>query len=496
MCSEKKKRSAGCKRYKKRKNSSPCIIIRKRGRKGQKRVAYIAHTPGRRQLARAQHRATLLLLLFLSFVFVASFLHMCACVCEKCASKRKDVSFVYFWANFFRTIFIMREEKRTKFSSSSESSSQKQKAKRCLSSLLTPITKTACALDKAFAATIEGSSRESHHTRIHHVHHSHRRENSNFGTMFFPESPVPIMNLANDFGDDFAEMRGTKRSWEEEDLHTPAPRQTIQTTTTNNATTSSCFFPPPHSTSGDTKERIKNFRNDDDIDDFDDCFSIGVRMQRMEQENASGRTTQSVTSIPSEIDASQGGIPMIDSNAVKKLLLEDENGVVLIDCRYFYEYRNGRISSSHNVVFPDDCQRGFIIARDKLLNCANHRNSEKRDLVYVFYDDGEANAMAMHHRATQLFRHIRNLDRLDNMHTYPNLCFPNMFVLKGGFKAFIESSRDREWEDDHRIFYEGSFVSMDDWRFSNETKELHNQVVKRWILAAAAQSLNDFPTRV
>ena len=361
MCSEKKKRSAGCKRYKKRKNSSPCIIIRKRGRKGQKRVAYIAHTPGRRQLARAQHRATLLLLLFLSFVFVASFLHMCACVCEKCASKRKDVSFVYFWANFFRTIFIMREEKRTKFSSSSESSSQKQKAKRCLSSLLTPITKTACALDKAFAATIEGSSRESHHTRIHHVHHSHRRENSNFGTMFFPESPVPIMNLANDFGDDFAEMRGTNRSWEEEDLHTPAPRQTIQTTTTNNATTSSCFFPPPHSTSGDTKERIKNFRNDDDIDDFDDCFSIGVRMQRMEQENASGRTTQSVTSIPSEIDASQGGIPMIDSNAVKKLLLEDENGVVLIDCRYFYEYRNGRISSSHNVVFPDDCQRGLRI---------------------------------------------------------------------------------------------------------------------------------------
>ena len=494
MCSEKKKRSAGCKRYKKRKNSSPCIIIRKRGRKGQKRVAYIAHTPGRRQLARAQHRATLLLLLFLSFVFVASFLHMCACVCEKCASKRKDVSFVYFWANFFRTIFIMREEKRTKFSSSSESSSQKQKAKRCLSSLLTPITKTACALDKAFAATIEGSSRESHHTRIHHVHHSHRRENSNFGTMFFPESPVPMMNLANDSGDDFAEMRGTKRSWEEEDLHTPAPRQT---TTANNATTTtSCFFPPPHSTSGDTKERIKNFRNDDDIDDFDDCFSIGVRMQKMEQENASGKASASVTSIPSEIDASQGGIPMIDSNAVKKLLLEDENGVVLIDCRYFYEYRNGHISSSHNVVFPDDCQRGFIIARDKLLNCANHRNSEKRDLVYVFYDDGEANAMAMHHRATQLFRHIRNLDRLDNMRTYPNLCFPNMFVLKGGFKAFIESSRDREWEDDHRIFYEGSFVSMDDWRFSNETKELHNQVVKRWILAAAAQSLNDFPTRV
>ena len=420
------------------------------------------------------------------------------CCANTCASKR-DVFLSIFRQKIDRQKFIMRrEEKRTKFSSSTESSQKQQKAKRCLSSLLTPVTKTACALEKAFAATIEGSSLgESHRSaHIHHVHHSHhhrRRENSNFGTMFSESPGMPRMNLANDFGDDFAEMRGTKRSWEEEDLHTPAPRQT---TTANNATTTtSCFFPPPHSTSGDTKERIKNFRNDDDIDDFDDCFSIGVRMQRME-EYASGRATQSVTSIPSEVDASQGGIPIIDSNAVKKLLLEDENGVVLIDCRYFYEYRNGRISSSHNVVFPDDCQRGFIIARDKLLNCANHRNSEKRDLVYVFYDDGEANAMAMHHRATQLFRHIRNLDRLDNMRTYPNLCFPNMFVLKGGFKAFIESSRDREWEDDHRIFYEGSFVSMDDWRFSNETKELHNQVVKRWILAAAAQSLNDFPTRV
>ena len=492
MFREKKTLSLGAKDTKKERTLLRALVFESRGRKERQSRFHRAHTWSSTTRPRPTSRDSVV-----SIIPVVCFRRIifCTCVHVCCASKR-DV-FLSIFRQKNRQKFIMRrEEKRTKFSST-ESSQKQQKAKRCLSSLLTPVTKTACALDKAFAATIEGSSLgESHRSaHIHHVHHSHhrRRENSNFGTMFFESPGMPRINLANDFGDDFAEMRGTKRSWEEEDLHTPAPRQT---TTANNATTTtSCFFPPPHSTSGDTKERIKNFRNDDDIDDFDDCFSIGVRMQRME-EYASGRATQSVTIIPSEVDASQGGIPMIDSNAVKKLLLEDENGVVLIDCRYFYEYRNGRISSSHNVVFPDDCQRGFIIARDKLLNCANHRNSEKRDLVYVFYDDGEANAMAMHHRATQLFRHIRNLDRLDNMRTYPNLCFPNMFVLKGGFKAFIESSRDREWEDDHRIFYEGSFVSMDDWRFSNETKELHNQVVKRWILAAAAQSLNDFPTRV
>jgi len=33
---------------------------------------------------------------------------------------------------------------------------------------------------------------------------------------------------------------------------------------------------------------------------------------------------------------------------------------------------------------------------------------------------------------------MRNLDRLAHMETYPELAFPNMFLLKGGYKAFFE----------------------------------------------------------
>jgi hypothetical protein len=36
------------------------------------------------------------------------------------------------------------------------------------------------------------------------------------------------------------------------------------------------------------------------------------------------------------------------------------------------------------------------------------------------------------------FKHMRNLDRLAHMETYPELAFPNMFLLKGGYKAFFE----------------------------------------------------------
>ena len=82
---------------KKRKNSSPCVRIRKRGEKrAPKLFLSRTHAPGRRQLARAQHRAALLLV-FPSFVFVASFFtHVCMCVVvvvvRMCFKKRRFFS--------------------------------------------------------------------------------------------------------------------------------------------------------------------------------------------------------------------------------------------------------------------------------------------------------------------------------------------------------------------------------------------------------------------
>ena len=104
-------------------------------------------------------------------------------------------------------------------------------------------------------------------------------------------------------------------------------------------------------------------------------------MRRMEARETTA--TPITTSVPSEIDSSHAGVPMVTPNTVKHLLIEDSNRVVLIDCRYFYEYQNGHISGAHNVVFPDDCQRGFIIARDMMTLNITNRTSAK-DLVYVF----------------------------------------------------------------------------------------------------------------
>ena len=111
MFREKRKRSAlGGKRYKKRKNSSPCVRIRKRGEKrAPKLFLSRTHAPGRRQLARAQHRATLLLV-FPSFVFVASFFtHVCMCVVvvvvRMCFKKRRFFS-------IFKLFFFARNRQK------------------------------------------------------------------------------------------------------------------------------------------------------------------------------------------------------------------------------------------------------------------------------------------------------------------------------------------------------------------------------------------------
>ena len=171
MFREKKTLSLGCKRYKKRKNSSPCaLLFESRGEKRAK-VVFIAHTPGRRQLARAQHRATLLFI-----IPVVCFRHFYACVHVCCANCFKE-TFLFLFLTFFLQKIVKNssscDERKNEqsFPRPTESSQKQQKAKRCLSSLLTPVTKTACALDKAFAATIEGqqswgeSSQCSHSSR-------------------------------------------------------------------------------------------------------------------------------------------------------------------------------------------------------------------------------------------------------------------------------------------------------------------------------------------
>ena len=53
------------------------------------------------------------------------------------------------------------------------------------------------------------------------------------------------------------------------------------------------------------------------------------------------------------------------------------------------------------------------------LNATNRISA--KDLVYVFYDDGEAKLWLSIIEQCSCLNAMWNLDRLDNMHNYPNL---------------------------------------------------------------------------
>jgi hypothetical protein len=353
------------------------------------------------------------------------------------------------------------------------------KARRCLDELLTPVSKTAHRLEKRFdvfcaAEAMNRSAKQE--IGLEQNSPSFRKNHWSANQQF--DSPIQRSTLIGQFTEateGVANSRGTKRTHESEGT------KQEQMMSTNFGSNAGEDFEYPKSADGQRlrgwdETRIKNFRNDKDIDDFDDCFSIKERLNEIEEDSFFCWFDNVLRSEEAcSVLCSVSGVPMVSAAKVRKLLEEDSRRVVMIDVRYFYEASSGRVKNSHNVMFPDDLQRGFIIAK---------KSGRADELVYVFYDDGEEAKSS--NRAIRLWRHIRNLDRSDNM---LELDFENMFVLKGGFKTFMEENEK---------FCEGVFVSVDDWRFANDNtaKELQKQVAKRWILAKAARSLDDFPTRV
>jgi rhodanese-related sulfurtransferase len=100
-------------------------------------------------------------------------------------------------------------------------------------------------------------------------------------------------------------------------------------------------------------------------------------------------------------------------------LLQD---LLIIDCRYPYEYAGGHLPGAVNVNSPDGI--------DRLLRLDDPKASRPR--VIVFHCEFSSQ------RAPRMALHVRNCDRLLNAHRYPHLYFPEMYILDGGYKAFYE----------------------------------------------------------
>ncbi|CAC5413761.1 M-phase inducer phosphatase 1-B,M-phase inducer phosphatase,Cdc25-like protein phosphatase twine,M-phase inducer phosphatase 1-A,M-phase inducer phosphatase 3,M-phase inducer phosphatase 1,M-phase inducer phosphatase 2 [Mytilus coruscus] len=97
----------------------------------------------------------------------------------------------------------------------------------------------------------------------------------------------------------------------------------------------------------------------------------------------------------------------------------------IIDSRYSYEFEGGHIRGAENIHNKDDIL-------ELLKNPNTSRSDGKRDII-IFHCEFSSE------RGPKMCRFLRNHDRELNADNYPSLYFPELYILKGGYKEFYGS---------------------------------------------------------
>lgn len=108
------------------------------------------------------------------------------------------------------------------------------------------------------------------------------------------------------------------------------------------------------------------------------------------------------------------------SNEVEKFLI--------VDCRYPYEYDGGHIKGALNVYTKEGIIQEFLSNPMKVME------SNKRLLV-IFHCEFSSE------RGPNLSRFLRNKDREANKECYPQLFYPEIYLIDGGYKTFFENHK-------------------------------------------------------
>lgn len=114
----------------------------------------------------------------------------------------------------------------------------------------------------------------------------------------------------------------------------------------------------------------------------------------------------------------------ISTETVSALLGMQSHRYRLVDCRFGYEYEGGHVRGAENFGSRQDIV-GLIEDIEREPGGAGRES----DLVIVFYCEYSSI------RAPKLASCLRNEDR--KMNVYPNLLFPHIYVMEGGYKEFF-----------------------------------------------------------
>jgi len=133
--------------------------------------------------------------------------------------------------------------------------------------------------------------------------------------------------------------------------------------------------------------------------------------------------------LPHSLSSDPDSLPRIQQDTLIKVLSGDYashyDKIMIIDCRFEYEYEGGHIDGAIN--FND---------KDLLVKDLFETNSLARTLLILHCEYSV-------HRAPRMARFVRNRDRAVNDFRYPQLTFPEMYILDGGYSQFFKLFRTR-----------------------------------------------------
>ncbi|KAF7249812.1 M-phase inducer phosphatase 1-B [Varanus komodoensis] len=132
-----------------------------------------------------------------------------------------------------------------------------------------------------------------------------------------------------------------------------------------------------------------------------------------------------VYSLPT-VAGRQQELRYITSETMASLLHDQFQNLIekfcIIDCRYPYEYHGGHIKGALNIHRQEDLFE-FFLRKPLLLSAPQKR------LILVFHCEYSSE------RAPKMCRYLRKEDRA--MNEYPALHYPELYVLRGGYKHFF-----------------------------------------------------------
>jgi len=98
--------------------------------------------------------------------------------------------------------------------------------------------------------------------------------------------------------------------------------------------------------------------------------------------------------------------------------------IIIADCRFEYEYNGGHIKGALNFPKEEDVDKFFM------KDTSFHHYGEK--LCIVFHCEFSS------HRGPKSYKKVRSADRKLNEPNYPDLSYPEMYLLEGGYKQFFK----------------------------------------------------------